>query len=150
MSRHEHGIFLETDETGNTQLLLEAEDRGSQLRSCCGLSFFSHGLTPQAAPHPSPGCCWVGAESHVFLIDFREPTCVAKIAIEGVFWTFLPSDDRSMVVLHELGACCLSERGAEIWTISGHDMLADYSVRKGQLVCTFADGGVKAHDLPGS
>lgn len=63
------------------------------------------------------------------------------------FADIIKIDDESIAVVHELGVTAFDSKCEVLWKIEGHDILIDYELKDGEIVCEFEDGEVKTRKL---
>jgi len=146
LRRKSANLIIPDDECGGNSYLLDFKSSYPIWQASCGLCFGT-GVTPEIMLADNTDYCWIGYDCQVSYIDLRNQKVLFEIDTWGSFWEFIPVDKDKIVIVHELGAVSVNTQGRELWSLSGHDILADFKVENGKVKLIFEDGQVLSHSL---
>lgn len=144
------GVFLNAGEYADKFAVVRVSVDEGETRSSVGIGigWYFPG-NPSILQGPRKDEVWIAYDECVHLINIREPKCLFELSLELrlPYYDLVRIDDESIAVVYELGVVALDSKCEVLWEIDGMDVLTDYHVKDGEIVCTFMEGGVMRRKL---
>ena len=114
---------------------------GDDVRGNCGI-VYAGTFPPLVLEHEAPFCGWIVFDSTLYVVSFADAKHIREIRLESCYWDAMILEDRSLLVIHELGASCYRSDGEKLWELSGHDKINNYKLVNDRLELSLDDGQI--------
>ena len=121
LKRGDKGVVLgDEDESPNEYFL-------ASIPGCLiGICSEGHGIQPSILLDTASGAAWIGYNMKVVKLDTNECRMKCVVHLDSAFFAFMcRMPDRSVIVVHELGAVRISSSGSCLWNVST-DVVIDF------------------------
>ena len=84
------------------------------------------------------------------MLSIRDGVCNTRTQLSGLLHDIVDVDEEGIVVVHELGASRIDNKGAHRWDIDHSEFTESFKIKNEIFIIKFVDGSIQRHALRGA